>query len=212
MNAANPRPDNHSGHIIEITEDGDDATATRFTWDVFLLAGDPGQGRYIVDARELAAGNLGRAGHLLRGLSAIAPMSREVHCPDNLGIDPQGRLWIVTDTDDRGHPNNGCFVVPDQRARSAACCSSSPAARSVAKSAAANSRPTAARCSCPSSIRAKAARSTSRAVTGRMATGCRRGPRCWPSSARTASRFDIVSRLKSPFSSAFNAAALDWQP
>jgi uncharacterized protein len=35
-----------------------------------------------------------------------------VHCPDNLGIDPQGRLWIVTDSDNHGHPNNGCFVVP----------------------------------------------------------------------------------------------------
>jgi secreted PhoX family phosphatase len=35
-----------------------------------------------------------------------------VHCPDNLGIDPQGRLWIVTDTDDHRHPNNGCYVVP----------------------------------------------------------------------------------------------------
>ena len=35
-----------------------------------------------------------------------------VQCPDNLGIDPQGRLWIVTDSDNAGHPNNGCFVVP----------------------------------------------------------------------------------------------------
>ena len=35
-----------------------------------------------------------------------------MHCPDNLGIDPQGRLWIVSDTDDRHRPNNGCFVVP----------------------------------------------------------------------------------------------------
>ena len=43
-NAANPRPDNRSGHIIEIAEAGDDATATRFEWNVFLLAGDPGCG------------------------------------------------------------------------------------------------------------------------------------------------------------------------
>jgi secreted PhoX family phosphatase len=35
-----------------------------------------------------------------------------IQCPDNLGIDPQGRLWIVTDSDNRGHPNNGCYVVP----------------------------------------------------------------------------------------------------
>ena len=31
---------------------------TRFEWNVFLLAGDPAAGRYIVDARELAAGSL----------------------------------------------------------------------------------------------------------------------------------------------------------
>jgi secreted PhoX family phosphatase len=31
-------------------------------------------------------------------------------CPDNLGFDPTGRLWIVTDNDKRKEPNNGCFV------------------------------------------------------------------------------------------------------
>ena len=65
-NAANPRVNNKSGHIIEITEHNDDATAMGFRWNVFLLAGDPAAGRYIVDARELAAGNLGGGGHLLR--------------------------------------------------------------------------------------------------------------------------------------------------
>ena len=43
-NAANPRPDNKSGHIIEMAEAGDDATGTRFEWNVFLLAGDPADG------------------------------------------------------------------------------------------------------------------------------------------------------------------------
>jgi secreted PhoX family phosphatase len=52
-------PDNRSGHIIEITEDGDDATATRFRWDVFLLAGNPAEGAYLVDAKELAPGKVG---------------------------------------------------------------------------------------------------------------------------------------------------------
>jgi uncharacterized protein len=111
VNSANPRPDNRSGHIIEITESGDDATATRFKWDVFLLAGDPGQGRYIVDASELAAGKLAAQDTYFAGYPNRADLT-QVHCPDNLGIDPQGRLWIVTDTDDRNWPNNGCFVVP----------------------------------------------------------------------------------------------------
>ncbi|HEU5136814.1 MAG TPA: PhoX family phosphatase [Steroidobacteraceae bacterium] len=110
-NAANPRPDNKSGHIIEMAEAGDDATATRFEWNVFLLAGDPAVGRYIVDARELAAGSLTGADTYFAGYPHRAEQT-QVHCPDNLGIDPQGRLWIVTDSDNRGHPNNGCFVVP----------------------------------------------------------------------------------------------------
>lgn len=111
VNAANPRPDNTSGHIIEIAEQGDDATATRFEWNVFLMAGDPRTGRYIVDARELVPGKVGSTDTYYAGYPNRADVS-PVHCPDNLGIDPQGRLWIVSDTDTNGRPNNGCFVVP----------------------------------------------------------------------------------------------------
>ncbi|HTU65038.1 MAG TPA: PhoX family phosphatase [Steroidobacteraceae bacterium] len=111
LNAANPRPDNKSGHIIEIAETGDDATATTFSWNVFLLAGDPGAGRYIVDARDIAPGKVGSTDTYYAGYANAADVS-PVHCPDNLGIDPQGRLWIVSDTDDRKSANNGCFVVP----------------------------------------------------------------------------------------------------
>jgi secreted PhoX family phosphatase len=110
-NAANPRADNDSGHIIEIAEAGDDASATRFSWNVFLLAGDPHSGRFITDARELAVANLAGTDTYFAGYANRADLST-VHCPDNLGIDPQGRLWIVTDTDLHNRPNNGCFVVP----------------------------------------------------------------------------------------------------
>ena len=110
VNPANPRPDNKSGHIIEIAEDDDDARATRFTWSVFLLAGNPGEGRYIVDARDLQ-GSLAGTDTYFAGYPNAAEQS-PVHCPDNLGIDPQGRLWIVTDSDNKGNPNNGCYVVP----------------------------------------------------------------------------------------------------
>jgi secreted PhoX family phosphatase len=110
-NAANPRADNSSGHIIEIAEADDDATARTFSWNVFLLAGDPRTGTFIADARELAAANLRGTDTYFAGYPERADLS-PVHCPDNLGIDPQGRLWIVTDTDTRDRPNNGCFVVP----------------------------------------------------------------------------------------------------
>ena len=72
-NAANPRPDNRSGHIIEIAEAGDDATATRFEWNVFLLAGDPAAGRYIVDARDLASRQVWPTDTYFARLSRIAP-------------------------------------------------------------------------------------------------------------------------------------------
>ena len=111
VNAANPRPANKSGHIIEIAEAGDDATGTRFEWNVFILAGDPGNSRYIVDARDLIPGSLGSTDTYYAGYPDRTEVS-PIHCPDNLGIDPQGRLWIVSDTDDHTRPNNGCFVVP----------------------------------------------------------------------------------------------------
>src|SRR5690349_2157314 len=114
-NPANPRSDNKYGHIIEIAEAGDDARATRFTWSVFLLAGDPAAGSYIVDAREIARrsaeNSLKGADTYFAGYPNAAEVS-PIQCPDNLAIDPQGRLWIVTDTDNKNHPNNGCFVVP----------------------------------------------------------------------------------------------------
>jgi secreted PhoX family phosphatase len=39
--AANPRGPNPYGHILEFAEQGGDAAARRFRWEVFILAGDP---------------------------------------------------------------------------------------------------------------------------------------------------------------------------
>ncbi|MFQ6550096.1 PhoX family protein [Aestuariibius sp. 2305UL40-4] len=78
-NAANPRPDNAFGHIIEIKEDGGDHAATRGTWDILVRCGDP----------ELA------------GIGAQwNPETSEngwFGSPDNCAIDAEGRLWISTD-------------------------------------------------------------------------------------------------------------------
>jgi hypothetical protein len=110
-NAANPRPNNRFGHIIEITETDDDAAATTFRWSVFLLAGDPREGRFLTDVMSLAPGDLAGNDTYFAGYSERSAVS-PIFCPDNLGVDPSGRLWIVTDHDERGRPNNGCFVVP----------------------------------------------------------------------------------------------------
>jgi uncharacterized protein len=40
-NAANPRPDNRFGHIVELIEAENDAGSLNFEWNLFLLAGDP---------------------------------------------------------------------------------------------------------------------------------------------------------------------------
>lgn len=92
--AANPRPNNGNGHIIEITEDGDDAAATRFRWDIFLLAGKPDDPSTFF------------AGFAKDQVSPIAT-------PDNLAFDDAGNMWISTD----GQPkalgvNDGFYAVP----------------------------------------------------------------------------------------------------
>ncbi|HAJ44212.1 MAG TPA: Tat pathway signal protein, partial [Alcanivorax sp.] len=89
-NAANPRHDNHHGQIIRWREQGADVTATRFTWDLFLLAGEA-QG--------------GHPDHLTGTINGDIFSS-----PDGLAFDAAGRLWIETDSDDRDPlmENMGC--------------------------------------------------------------------------------------------------------
>lgn len=112
-NAANPRPKNEFGHIVELTEEADDAASTRFSWNVFLLAGDPRNdaGRFLTRIEDVASENLRREDMYYAGYAARDDVS-PIACPDNLGFDPSGRLWIVTDADNNLIGNNGCFVVP----------------------------------------------------------------------------------------------------
>jgi secreted PhoX family phosphatase len=75
VDAANPRANNTMGHIIRWKDDGD-FTGTSFSWNHFVLAGDP------ASARPEAQGNV-------KG-DAFA-------CPDGLWADARGVLWIQTD-------------------------------------------------------------------------------------------------------------------
>ncbi len=75
---SNPRVNNRHGHIIELVEDGNDATSTTFQWRILLVAGDP------------AAADTYFAGF---DKSKVSPIS----CPDNVAFDSQGNLWISTD-------------------------------------------------------------------------------------------------------------------
>ncbi len=83
LNAANPRPSNNHGHVVEIIPPGAgtgriDHAAVTGRWGIFLLAGKPG-----VDA--------GARYH--RATSDQGWLS----CPDNCAFDKHGRLWIATD-------------------------------------------------------------------------------------------------------------------
>ncbi len=96
VNAANPRPENKFGHIIEISELNNDHEELVFAWDIFMLCGDPGSADTYF------------AGFDKSEVSKIS-------CPDNLAFDALGNLWIVTD----GQPNSigvndGAFVVPTE--------------------------------------------------------------------------------------------------
>ncbi len=89
VNAANPRPKNKHGHVIELippTKDGKpDHAALDYRWEFFFLAGDPADpdsgAKYLAD---------------------ISP-SGWVSAPDNCTFDGRGRIWITTD----GQPKVG---------------------------------------------------------------------------------------------------------
>lgn len=74
---ANPRANNVFGHIVRWDEADGDASATRFRWSVFALAGDEKQGRDL-HGRPLSERNV-------------------FAMPDGLYFDADRRLWIQTD-------------------------------------------------------------------------------------------------------------------
>jgi secreted PhoX family phosphatase len=79
VDAANPRPDNKFGHIVEIEEQGGDFAATTFAWNVLVQAGDPSVA---------AVGATFNPATTKDGWFGM---------PDNSAVDGQGRLWVTTD-------------------------------------------------------------------------------------------------------------------
>jgi secreted PhoX family phosphatase len=73
----NPRAQNRFGQIVRWREANDDHAATRFTWDLFVIAGPQ------EDSRDANG----------------APLTAEsiFACPDGLWFDADSRLWIQTD-------------------------------------------------------------------------------------------------------------------
>lgn len=83
LNAANPRPENKWGHIVELIPPGTgkdaDHTATTYTWDMLILCGDPGKSE--------------------QGAKFHPDTTTDgwFTTPDNMCFDNKGRLWIATD-------------------------------------------------------------------------------------------------------------------
>ncbi|HEX7115948.1 MAG TPA: PhoX family phosphatase [Steroidobacter sp.] len=104
--AANPRPDNRFGHIIEIREANDDHTSEEFSWEVFLLAGDPSGDKLITDLEHMRPDSAYYAGY--GKPDELSPIGS----PDNIGFDSAGNLWVVTDGPQPGGGNDGCWMCP----------------------------------------------------------------------------------------------------
>lgn len=99
VDAANPRARNRAGHIIEMMPPGGDGTdrdhtADVFQWEVFILAGNPFDGRsgasYHPDVTE-------------NGWLAN---------PDNVAFDPKGGIWIASDGAPDFGTADGVWVAP----------------------------------------------------------------------------------------------------
>jgi uncharacterized protein len=86
--AVNPRNENKNGQIIEIT---DNHAGTDFTWDLFLVCGDPG-------TADSYFGGFDK--------NKVSPIS----CPDNLAFDRHGNMWVATDGNAL-KSNDGLFAV-----------------------------------------------------------------------------------------------------
>ena len=101
VNAANPRPNNAFGHVVEMIPDGGDQAAETFRWEILLRCGDPS----VVEI----------------GATFSAETSKDgwFGMPDNCAFDSQGRLWISTDGNDarRTGRNDGLWAIETEGAR-----------------------------------------------------------------------------------------------
>ncbi|AWN38581.1 PhoX family protein [Methylobacterium radiodurans] len=84
VDAANPRPDNRFGHIVELSPDGRDYAAPGFAWEVLVRCGDP------------AIAAVGAT------FSSATTRDGWFGMPDNCSVDGQGRLWVATDGNSAG--------------------------------------------------------------------------------------------------------------
>jgi hypothetical protein len=109
IDAVNPRANNAHGQVVELVPPGEgpdaDHAATEFGWNMLILAGDP--------AKDGSGASYGEGSEAW------------FSSPDNVAIDPEGRLWISTDQGGAQAGNN----IPDGMY----CCDLEGAGRGVIK-------------------------------------------------------------------------------
>ncbi|WP_199440546.1 PhoX family protein [Umezawaea beigongshangensis] len=89
----NPRVNNRHGQVLELTERRDDPLATAFSWNLFLVCGDPeSPDTYFAGFPK----------------DQVSPISS----PDNVAFDSSGNLWISTDSANALGINDGLYAVP----------------------------------------------------------------------------------------------------
>jgi secreted PhoX family phosphatase len=91
VNAANPRANNRTGHIIEIIEPNGDFASTTSRWEILVLCGDPSKDQTTWNPDTSENGWFGS--------------------PDNVAIDPQGNLWVSTDGNDETGAADGLWSL-----------------------------------------------------------------------------------------------------
>lgn len=99
---------NLTGHIVRIDEANGDSAATTFTWDIFVMAGDPNAESATVRTR-----GGGAPAFVSTAINGEPTTSGErFACPDNMFIDSSHRVWIATDGSDAVFENcNDCILM-----------------------------------------------------------------------------------------------------
>ena len=90
-NPANPRENNIYGHIIRWQPKNGNHDSDKFSWDIYVLAGNPEQ--YSNDDPRSGSANITK--------------DNMFNSPDGIGFDNAGRLWIQTDGN---YSNSGDFA------------------------------------------------------------------------------------------------------